>query len=165
MTIFAMGNVTHDYYQLPIMPVGAVLVSFGFWKIINSSNQKFIKVMNLLVALSLMALSLAFGWFEVRGYFNINHPEIVEAGQAVDSLLPENTRVIAPYNRDVAFLYQTNRHGWPLGGNLNQKIEQGATHYVSVNLDTETKQLIKNCQVLEQTEKYVIIDLQGCDLE
>ncbi|MDZ7587307.1 MAG: glycosyltransferase family 39 protein, partial [Patescibacteria group bacterium] len=135
MTIFAMGNVTHDYYQLPIMPVGAILVAFGFWAIVNASKKFLPRLINLLFALSLLVLSLAFGWYEVRGYFNINHPEIVVAGQAVDRLTPKDAKVIAPYNRDVAFLYQTNRHGWPEGGNLTAKISQGATHYASVDLN------------------------------
>ena len=162
MTIFAMGNVTHDYYQLPIMPVGAILVAFGFWKIINQSANRLSKKLNILIAGSLIIISLAFGWYEVRGYFNINHPEIVVAGQAVDQLLPQDAIVIAPYNRDVAFLYQTNRHGWPIGTNLQDKVNKGATHYVSVNLDTETKQLMENCSVLQQTDQFVIIDLQPC---
>jgi len=107
-------------------------------------------------------LSLAFGWYEVRGYFNINHPEIITAGQAVDQLLPKDALVIAPYNRDVAFLYQTNRHGWPEGGNLDTKISQGATHYVSVVFDKETVDLEQKCRVLEKTQQYVIIDLRNC---
>ena len=162
MTIFAMGNVTHDYYQLPIMPVGAILVAFGFWKIVNQPGSRLAKKLNLAIASSLMILSLAFGWYEVRGYFNINHPEIIAAGQAVDQLLPEDAVVIAPYNRDVAFLYQTNRYGWPLGTNLQDKVNKGATHYVSVNLDAEAQQLMADCPVLQQTDQFVIIDLQPC---
>jgi len=163
MTIFAMGNVTHDYYQLPILPVGSILVAFGFWSIVNASKKLLPRLINLLFALALVILSLAFGWYEVRGYFNINHPEIVTAGQAVDRLVPKDALVIAPYNRDVAFLYQTNRHGWPEGGNLEAKINQGATHYVSVDLnDPETQTLESNCSVLAKTSAYIIIDLKNC---
>jgi hypothetical protein len=162
MTIFAMGNVTHDYYQLMIMPVGSILVSFGFWAMVNASKKLFPRLINWLFALVLVILSLAFGWYEVRGYFNINHPEIISAGQAVDRLVPKDALVIAPYNRDVAFLYQTNRHGWPDGGNLADKISQGATHYVSVVFDKETVDLEQKCRVLEKTQQYVIIDLLNC---
>jgi len=162
MTIFAMGNVTHDYYQLPLLPVGSILVAFGFWAMVNASKKLFPRLMNLLLALALVILSLAFGWYEVRGYFNINHPEIITAGQAVDRLLPKDAIVIAPYNRDVAFLYQTNRHGWPEGGQLAAKISQGATHYVSVVFDKETVDLEQKCRVLEKTQQYVIIDLRNC---
>ena len=163
MTIFAMGNVTHDYYQLPIMPVGSILVAFGFWAMVNASKKLFPRLINCLLALTLVILSLAFGWYEVRGYFNINHPEIITAGQTVDRLLPKDALVIAPYNRDVAFLYQTNRHGWPEGGNLAAKISQGATHYVSVDLNNpETQILESNCPVLAKTADYIIININNC---
>lgn len=154
MTIFAMGNVTHDYYQLPVVPVGAILVAFGFWDLV--------KTRNLLAALSLLLISLAFGWYEVRGYFNINRPEIVAAGKAVDQLTPKDAQVIAAYNSDPAFLYQTNRHGWPDGVNLEDKVRQGATHYVSVNFDNVSEFLETKCRTLAKTEQYILIELTGC---
>lgn len=164
MTIFAMGNVTHDYYQLPIMPVGSILVSLGFWAIINQFKKPLQRAISVLIALSLLLISFAFGWYEVRGFFNINHPEIVAAGQAVDKLTPKDALVIAAYNSDPAFLYQTNRYGWPDGVEIETKIKQGATHYVSVNYDNVAQWLEKNCSVVEKTDQYIIIDLQACRL-
>lgn len=163
MTIFAMGNVTHDYYQLPIMPVGSILVAFGFWAIIDGSKKLFPKIINSLIALFLVMLSLAFGWFEVRGFFNINRPEIVIAGKAVDRLTPPNALVVAAYNSDPAFLYQTNRFGWPDGVDIETKVKKGATHYVSVNPnDSVSEYLSRKCRVLEKTSQYIVIDIQGC---
>lgn len=162
MTIFAMGNVTHDYYQLPIMPVGSILVAFGFWAVVNKAKAPFLKLFNFLFAFSLILISLAFGWYEVRGFFNINHPEIVAAGEAVDRLTPPDALVIAPYKGDPAFLYQTNRYGWPIGVDIEEKIKQGATHYVSVNYDDVARWLEKKCQPIEKTDKYIIIDLRPC---
>ncbi|MEK7513385.1 MAG: glycosyltransferase family 39 protein [Patescibacteria group bacterium] len=162
MCIFAMGNVTHDYYQLPLMPVGAILVSFGFWHIVDSSRKFFIKTLNILLAVSLLVLSFAFGWYEVRGYFNINHPEIVTAGQAVDRLTPPDALVIAPYTSDPAFLYQTNRYGWPEGVNLEAKVSQGAQFYISVNFDSVEQYLESKCRIVSKTDVYALIDIQNC---
>ena len=162
MTIFAMGNVTHDYYQLPLVPVGSILVAFGFWQIIDSAKKPWHKLINVTVAAGLIFLSLAFGWYEVRGYFNINRPEIVAAGKAVDELTPKDALVIAAYNSDPAFLYQTNRHGWPDGVNLEDKVQAGATHYVSVNFDNVSSYLESKCPTLAKTDRYIIITLAGC---
>jgi len=165
MTIFAMGNVTHDYYQLPIMPVGSILVSLGFWSLVNKSKKISLKLFNSSIALVLLVLSFAFGWYEVRGFFNINRPEIVIAGQAVDQKTPQNSIVIAPYQADPAFLYQTNRYGWPIGVDIESKIKKGATHYISVNHDDVAKYLETNCQLVEKTDQYVLIDLQACQFK
>jgi len=167
MTIFASGNVTHDYYQLPIVPVGSILVAFGFWQIINLSKKLFPKIINISLAVFLLLLSFAFGWYEVRGFFNINHPEIIAAGQAVDRLTPKDATVIAPYAKDPAFLYQTNRHGWPFAGGVKEKVyQQGITHYISTqNKDSqEVKQLKNACQIVQETDQYVLIDLRDCPL-
>lgn len=162
MTIFAKGNVTHDYYQLPIMPVGAILVSLGFWYLVDLSKKPLIKLINSSIAISLILISLAFGFYEVRGFFNINRPEIVKAGQAVDRLTPQDALVIAAYDSDPAFLYQTNRYGWPDGVDIEKKVLQGATYYVSVNFDNVSAYLEEKCSTLEKTDEYIIIDLHNC---
>ena len=102
----------------------------------------------------------AFSWHEVRTFYWINRPEIIEAGRVADRILPKNAKVIAPYGGDTAFLYQINRQGWPIGFEIERKIKKGASHYASVDPeDPEVKALEEQYQVLEKTEKYVIIEL------
>ncbi len=162
MTIFAKGNVNHDYYQIPVVPVGSILVSLGFWWLIDQGKRGVNKLVSFILAAFLLLISLAFGWYEVRGYFNINHPEIVAAGEAADKLLPKEAIVIAPYDGDPAFLYQTNRYGWPEGTLVEEKVAKGATHYVSVNYDDVARFLENKCTLVAKTDDYIIIDLTGC---
>jgi len=161
LSVFATGNVTHDYYQVILVPVIAVIVAKGLYFLWNSpvGISRFMARI-LLPIVSILAIS--FSWFYIRDYFNINHPEIVEAGQAADKILPVETKIVAPYGGDTAFLYQTNRQGWPVGGAIDDKISLGATHYISVNFDGETTLLMDKCQFLLKTDKYVIVDLKTC---
>lgn len=162
MTIFAKGNVTHDYYQLPLVPIGCIFIAKGTEFLLKNGKGILERILNWGLALSLIFLMLAFGWYEVRGFFNINHPEIVKAGQGVDQLLPKDAKVIAPYQADSAFLYQTNRYGWTVSGLANKFIQEGATHYVSVNFDEETNNLMEECNIVKKTNEWVIIDLEDC---
>ena len=105
---------------------------------------------------------LAFSWYTIRTYYWINRPDIVEAGQTADRLIPKDAKVIAPYNGDTTFLYQTNRQGWPLGFDIDKKLQMGATHYVTVSPtdnDWETRDLANQYTVLVRNEKFAIIDL------
>ena len=105
---------------------------------------------------------LAFSWFTIRTYYWINRPDIVEAGKAADAILPKDAKVIASYNGDTTFLYQTQRQGWPLGFDIDKKIAMGATAYVTVSpsdADGETKDLAARYTVLVRNERYAIIDL------
>lgn len=158
-TIFAKGNVNHDYYQLPIVAPGVVLAVIGASTLLNLAKTRFALWFNRSLVLSLFALSLAFGWFEVRGYFNINNPAIVEAGKKVDEILPNDAVVIAPYQGDPAFLYQTNRNGWPIAGNIEERIRDGATHYVTTSRDQEYNELKAKYTLLFENDLYSIIQL------
>lgn len=161
--IIAKGNVTHDYYQLPIVPIGCILMALGFEFLITRGQGYVQKTMHIGIAVVLVMLMLSFGWYEVRGYYNINHNEIVEAGKAVDRLLPKDAIVIAPYDNDSAFLYQTNRHGFTFGGDkIEQYISQGATHLVSTTYDDITNSWMEKCTVVDRQALYVIVDLTKC---
>jgi len=118
-----------------------------------------------LIALGLVLTIFAFGYFEVRGYYWINKPQIVEAGKAADKLLPRQATVIAPYNGDAAFLYQTNRHGYPVvDRSLQEFVQKGTKYLVSVDVeDKGIQNLANNCKVIDQTPDYIIIELfQQC---
>ncbi len=162
-TIIARGNVTHDYYQLPLVPIGCVFIAKGIDFLVFSSNKFQQRIINAGVGLVLILVMFAFGWFEIREYFNVNNRTIVEAGQAVDKLLPKDSIVIAPYDSDPAFLYQTNRYGFTYGKEkILQYVSEGATHLVSVNFDDSTNFWMKNCNIVKKTPKYVIVDLTNC---
>lgn len=166
ISYFAMGNVTHDYYQLPLVPIGCVFMAKGVVFLIQKKGDLVSKIINISLAVVFISLMVAFGWYEVRGYFNINRWEIVEAGKEVDKILPKDAKVVAPYNRDPAFLYQTNRNGWSglrSLSELKQFVSEGATHYVAVDFDEITNKLEQNCPVVIKTDKYVIISLQECN--
>lgn len=164
--VIAKGNVTHDYYQLPIVPIGCIFIALGFDYLLKAGNGYVQRGISKGVAFILILFMLSFGWYEVRGYYNINHPEIVEAGKAVDRLLPKDAIVIAPYDNDSAFLYQTNRHGFTYGGDkVQQYINEGATHMVSVNFDDTTNFWMQQCEVVKKTDTYVILDLKLCIMD
>lgn len=164
LVIVATGNVRHDYYQVLIIPALIVFVAKGIDYLLSTPQDfnKFLSILFLVISVLFME---AFGWYYIRDFFNINHPEIVEAGRAVDEKTKKGALVIAPYNGDTAFLYQTNRAGWPIvEGTIEDLIKKGADYYVSVNFDALTKQLIeiandKHYKIIDLTPRYVIIQL------
>ncbi len=164
LVVFATGNVTHDYYQIFIIPPIVIFASLGLDFLINLPTKLMQRRLALLLAVTSLVFWFGFAWFQVRDFYNINHPEIVEAGEAADVILPATAKVIAPYSGDTAFLYQTKRQGWPIGGQIKEKIKKGATDYVSVNFDEETNLLLSLCKPSITTERFAIISLRNCSL-
>jgi len=161
--VIAKGNVTHDYYQMPLVPIGVIFIAKGLDFILSVKAIWYQRVINYIVAVSLVLMMFAFGWFEIRGYFWINNPAIVEAGQYVDQNLPKNAIVITPYQNDSSFLYQTNRYGYTVGGGkIPWFVEAGAHYLVSVNLDTATHYWMAHCQIVTSNPKFTIVNLKQC---
>ena len=102
---------------------------------------------------------ISLSWYEIKGYYQINNWPIVESGKEVERLTPKDAKVIAPYNGDTAFLYQTHRSGWPIGYDIEDKIAKGATYYVSVVYDYEARTLEKKYTLVEKTDRFIIIKL------
>lgn len=159
LVIIARGNVQHDYYQQLLVPLLALLSGLGITFILRYKATALV-YRGLLVTV-LLGFTLAFSWYEVRGFFWINRPEIVAAGVEADTILPYSAKVIAPYNGDTTFLYQIKRQGWPIGFEIDDKIAKGATHYVTVSVDGdgETDDLTSRYTVLKRNQQFVIIDL------
>lgn len=167
LTVLATGNVRHDYYQVIIIPIIAIFLAKGADFILVEGRKIFNFAICYLLFAFCFLFMLAFGWYQARDFFNINHPEIVEAGLAVDKIAPRQALVIAPYSGDTAFLYQTNRAGWPVMDEpLENLIARGADYFVSVDLkDKLTQELYLRAgkgnpyKVIESTPKYLIIQL------
>lgn len=166
----ATGNVRHDYYQTFTIPIISIFIACGILGLFELADDRISRIKTVILLVIVFIFMEMFGWYQIRDLYNINHPEIVEAGDAVERKTPKNSLVIAPYNGDTAFLYQTRRAGWPiLEDPIDKMIKRGAQFYVSVNFDSLTTGLIKEAmitdplkkrfKIIEETNKYVIIQL------
>jgi hypothetical protein len=160
VSVVATANVRHDYYQTLIIPSLSFVVANG---VLNMFSKGLFERSILVFSLVVMFLTSS---IKVREFYKINHPEIVFAGVAVDKIVPKNALVIAPYNGDTAFLYQTRRSGWPyLDRPIEELIGNGARYYVSVSFDEQTQSFMKQFKILRQTSDYVILDLSSLSID
>lgn len=170
IAVFATGNVRHDYYQIITIPLIAIFLAKGVVFLLDLAGKSTSRFLTYIFIVVMILFTEMFGWYYVRDFYNINHPEIVEAGFAVEKNTSDKALVIAPYFGDTAFLYQTRRAGWPImQESVDKMIDKGADYYVSVTFDTLTNELIADAtnpdpkkrkfKIIEQTPKYVIIQL------
>lgn len=159
--IFATGNVRHDYYQILFVPIGSILTAIGLAKLLKGENFLIPRLFTISLGIALYILTIYFGFKQIFGFYQINNFPIVEAGRRADELLPKNAIVLAPYNGDSAFLYQTNRAGFP---NVPTTIRDliadfGVNYYISPNYDDRTNWVLRHFYAIEQNPKFVIVDL------
>lgn len=160
VSVIAAANVRHDYYQTLIIPSIVLMVAKGVQILWNS--KELLQPFSRIFIFSALLMSIYFSWFNgIKDFYQINHPEILRAGEALDKIAAPDALVVAPYNGDTAFLYQTKRSGWPYQGQpVEELVSLGADYYVSVNLnDPQTLDAMRKFEIPLQTEEYVIIDL------
>lgn len=157
--VIASGNVQHDYYQILILPIFAITLAKGLQNLYAWLLKKTTVPISYVVP-TLVLIGICVGsWQYVGGFFSVNHWEYVRAGAAVDKLVPLEAKVIAPAFGDTSFLFQTNRTGWPIGFEIDDKISKGATHYVTTAYDDEANMLAEKYFILEQNKEFIILDL------
>lgn len=158
LVVIATGNVQHDYYQIQIMPIIAIMVGVGIDYLL-SLTRGLKKLITTLAITGIYLLAVALSWYEIQGFFWVNNRAMVAAGNALDNIAPKNALVIAPYMGDTAFLFQTNRRGWPVGGAIEDKINAGASYYVTTTKDQEYQDLVAKYSIMEENDDYSIIKL------
>lgn len=159
MTIFATASVRHDYYQTFVIPSIALAVGYGAYSMWQ--NSPFNRHATRLLLLFSVFVMLVASWVQIKEDYNVNHPEIIVAGQYVDKNTPKDAQVIAPYTGDTAFLYETNRQGWPVvDTGWDKMLERGADYFVSVNFsDPDVAMLAAKYKVVEKNSTFILIDL------
>ncbi len=161
MVVIATGNVQHNYYQIMFVPVAAIFLAKGFTDLLIGRKEFVPRMWTVLLALLFLPLSFYFTWTQVKGFYQINNGAIVAAGEKADKILPINARVIAPYNGDTAFLYQTNRPGFAFVpySIVDMVNTFGVTSYVSVNYDDKTNWVLRHFKILDRNPQFIIADL------
>jgi 4-amino-4-deoxy-L-arabinose transferase-like glycosyltransferase len=155
ISIVATANVRHDYYQTFVIPAISLITAVGTLSLVKKGK------MGIFIAIFTFFIMSMVGLTNIREYYKIDHPEIIDAGLAVRNLIPENALIIAPYNGDTAFLYQTQRIGWPyVDRPISEMISEGAQYYVSVNYDTQTNEFISKFPAIKKTNEYIILKLK-----
>jgi len=156
----ATGNVQHDYYQILIIPTLAIFFARGIDFLIRHSNDLLNKKITYLFIVLSTAFMLMFGWYSVRDYYNINHPEVIKAGRIIDKVLPKDAKVIAVYGGDTTFLYYVNRQGWPVfDRQIEDFIKSGAGYVAFINPGKEELDFANHFQTTAKDPHYAVYDL------
>jgi hypothetical protein len=136
-----------------------MLIGIGASYLLKSFNDISFFVKYSLFTVTLI-FTFAFSWYFVRDYFNINNYSIILAGKAVDRLTPKNAKVIANYNGDTSFLYQTKRQGWAsFEKPIPEMIKMGANYLILVNPSNSDLDLGKTYKIVEANKDFVIFNL------
>lgn len=173
VSIIAKGNVTHDYYQIPFLPVIAYFSAKGIAFIHSLVKGKFNKVMSFVMVGIIASFALAFSWYEVRSFYDLKSG-VDLAGDFINQNIPAKSLIIAGDGADPTLLYNCNRKGWTVGygsgmENTSETIEtlrqKGANYYVTTTVGqikgtTFEKYIRSRYPVVKETNQFIVFDLK-----
>ncbi len=158
--VIARGNVQHDYYQILIIPSIAVYLGVGSSFLLNNKNLTN-KIISYLIFALIVLFTFFFSWYIVRDFFNINNRSIVIAGEEIDKLIPKDAKIIANYNGDTSFLYQTKRKGWASFQNsLSQMSLLGADYLAIISPTEKDLEIGKEYKIIKATSDFALFNLK-----
>lgn len=161
VTIFATGNVQHDYYQIVIMPTIAILFGLGGSYLLQRTTKVLGISLGGIIFVVLTLSAFFFSFQQVKEYYRINDA-IVIAGMAVDARVPKDALVIANNNGDTSFLYHTKRRGWASFQNdipvMRDKL--GADYLVLLHPSVQDRELGQQFKKIAEEKEYILFDLR-----
>jgi len=169
--VFAAGNVTHDYYQIPLVPIFCVFLAKGADFLLFEASKIFSRPLCTLSFALCTLFMVAFSWYQVRDFYNIQSG-VDLAGKWIEENTPQTALILTGDSNDATLLYNCNRWGWTGGyasnyPNESKVIEQvkqmGASYYVTTKFDRNSgfgKFMLKKYPVLQQTDQYIVFKLE-----
>jgi len=168
--VFAAGNVTHDYYQIPLMPILSIFLAKGANFLLFEKHENFNRALGVILFLICLVFTLAFSWYQIRDFYNLQGG-VDLAGAAVNDLVPKNALVLTGDSNDATLLYNTNRFGWSGGyasnfPNTSETIQKiislGGSVYVTTKFDRHSdfgKYMLQNFPIIKETNQYIIFKI------
>jgi len=160
LVVIARGNVQHDYYQILLLPTISLLIGAGVDALMMRTQTLRERIVGVLCILLIAGASCAFGWYQVRDYFNINNPSISIAGEYVRQNTSEDALIVAPYGGDTTLLYALDRKGWPAMQNgLPQLARMGADYLLLINPSEGDRGIQKEYPLVHEQKEFMLFKL------
>ena len=146
--IVAVGNKVHEYYQLPIIPVGAIFIGNFLAKFYKAHPNPADWKRDIKVGLVLLMIIFIpiHSIYKLNKRLNFNQDYMV-IGEQIKQNTGKNDRILLQdigADRPQTFYY-SDRKGWPLGyqqslspQDIDQYISKGAAYYAMTRIDLVT---------------------------
>lgn len=156
---FQGGNVQHDYYQILILPALAIFIGVGVQYLIQQQKNFIHPFIKVPVILAVLLFSFAMSYYFVKDKYSYSS-DLVKIAEIVQTLTPENEKIITDRLGDTTLLYLANRRGSPvLSDELAALKKKGYKYFVTLNTETIEKTKNQNFTVIFENDKFALFEL------
>lgn len=154
---FQGGNVQHDYYQIIITPVLAILAGTGIGWFLKQRRWGLLAV-RFVIVMAIMGMSLFFSYNQVIGNYNDNK-DLVLIADIIDTYTGKDDIIVTDSQGDTTLLYLSDRRGYPAPYREFAELKkQGASFFVTQDLNYK-KTMDKKYKLLFENDKVLLFGL------
>ncbi len=155
---FQGGNLQHEYYQVLILPVLAMMVGLGV-SFVFDRKKEFISPIFISVAVFfIFAFSFYFSYFKVIDYY-VYSQELVQEANIINSLTLPDDKIVTDRTGDTTLLYLSNRRGAPsIFRNPIDLKKLGYKYLISSN-DGQINSMRSDFEIVFENEKFTLFKL------
>lgn len=129
---FQGGNVQHDYYQIMILPVLALVAGIGIGLLYDSHERFIPRSLMTFVVLGVIAFSWVMSYQQVKDMYAVNGG-LINNARIIKTLTPADARVVTDTTGDTTLLYNAHRKGMPAFADTLPELKKRGMQYFATS--------------------------------
>ncbi len=156
--VFQGGNLQHEYYQILILPVFAMMIGLGVNFVFNHKREFISPIIVSILVFFLFGLSFYFSYFKVRDYY-VYSQELIQEANIISSLTDPEDKIVADRTGDTTLLYLANRRGASAIFRDPIELKKLGYKYLITSSEGEINIMKPDFKIVFENEKFTLFKL------
>lgn len=155
---FQGGNLQHEYYQILILPVLALVTGVGVSFVFTYKKEFVNPVFMSIFVFLLFGFSFYFSYFKVIDYYQYSQ-ELVQEAQIIKSLTNAQDLIVTDRTGDTTLLYLADRRGAPAIYREPAELKNLGYKYLITSSGGEIEIMKPDFEIVFENEKFTLFKL------
>jgi len=156
--VFQGGNLQHEYYQILILPVFAIMIGLGVSFVFDHKKEFINPIFISILVFFLIGFSFYFSYFKVIDYYQYSQ-ELVQEANIINSLTLPEDKIVTDRTGDTTLLYLSDRRGAPAIFKEPIELKSLGYKYLITSSDTQIKRMGSDYEIIFENEKFTLFRL------
>ena len=140
---FQGGNVQHDYYQIIILPVLALVAGMGIGFLYDFHERFIPRIGITIIVIGVIAFSWIMSYERVKDMYAINGG-LINNARIIKTLTPKDALVVTDTTGDTTLLYNAHRKGMPTFADALPELKKRGMEYFATSNAGAIEDIQKN---------------------
>jgi len=156
--VFQGGNLQHEYYQILILPVFAIMIGLGVSFVFDHKKEFINPIFMSFFIFIMFGFSFYFSYFKVINYYKYSQ-DLVQEANIINSLTDSKDLIVTDRTGDTTLLYLSNRRGAPAIYREPIELKKLGYKYLITSSEGEIKMMKADFEIVFENKKFTLFKL------